>query len=89
MGDIDVVRICEIPNLLGYATSKAAGNIIMAKYAAELKSEGVKTLSLSPGWVDTETGKQSICMMIVMGECMLTICVYSENGHWFARLGSL
>ncbi|KAK4888087.1 hypothetical protein LTR27_012970 [Elasticomyces elasticus] len=58
-GVVDVSRICEVPNLLGYCTSKAAGNIVMAKYHAELKSEGIKTLSLSPGWVDTDSGRPS------------------------------
>lgn len=32
---------------------------MMAKYAVELKSEGVKTLSLSPGWVETDAGMSS------------------------------
>ena len=36
--------------MVGYAVSKSAGNIVMAKYAAELKGEGIKTLALSPGW---------------------------------------
>lgn len=46
-----------MPNLLGYAFSKTAGNILMAKYAAELKSQGIHTLSLSPGWVATDAGE--------------------------------
>ena len=29
----------------------------MAKFAVELKAEGIKTLSLSPGWVETDAGK--------------------------------
>ena len=49
-----------MPILLGYCTSKAAGNIIMAKYSAELKGEGIKTLSLSPGWVDIASGTQTM-----------------------------
>ena len=59
IGDINVTRVCELPNLLGYSVSKASGNIMMAKYAAELKHEGIKTLSLSPGWVATDTGRSS------------------------------
>lgn len=57
MGDIDVIRVCEIPPMLGYSVSKAAGNIIISKYSAELKSEGIKTLALSPGWVATDSGE--------------------------------
>jgi NAD(P)-dependent dehydrogenase (short-subunit alcohol dehydrogenase family) len=53
----DVSRVAGIPNLLGYCVSKAAGNVIMAKYHAELSVEGIKTLSLSPGWVDTDSGR--------------------------------
>jgi NAD(P)-dependent dehydrogenase (short-subunit alcohol dehydrogenase family) len=56
IGDIAVTRVCEMPGLLGYSVSKAGGNIMMAKYAAELKGEGITTLSLSPGWVSTDAG---------------------------------
>ena len=48
--DIPIIRTCEIPIMMGYAVSKGAGNIVMAKYAAELKGEGIKTLAMSPGW---------------------------------------
>lgn len=48
--DIPLIRTCEVPYLMGYAVSKSAGNVVMAKYAAELKGEGIKTLALSPGW---------------------------------------
>lgn len=57
MGDINVVRIGEIAPQLGYAVSKAAGNIAMAKYAAALKGEGINTLSISPGWVASDAGE--------------------------------
>ena len=56
-GDVNLNRICETPSFLGYSVSKAAGNMMMAKYAAELKHEGIKTLSLSPGWVATDAGE--------------------------------
>ncbi|KAK4071032.1 uncharacterized protein Triagg1_6399 [Trichoderma aggressivum f. europaeum] len=57
IGDIPTTRFTELPNLLGYAVSKSAGNIIMAKYAVELKAKGIKTLSLSPGWVETDAAQ--------------------------------
>ncbi|RFU81263.1 hypothetical protein TARUN_918 [Trichoderma arundinaceum] len=56
-GDIEVTRISELSNTVGYSVSKAAGGIVMAKYAAELKGEGIVTLSLSPGWVETDAAK--------------------------------
>ncbi|PTB70210.1 NAD(P)-binding protein [Trichoderma citrinoviride] len=58
IGDIPTTRATELPNLLGYAVSKAAGNIVMAKYAVELKPKGILTLSLSPGWVETDASRE-------------------------------
>ncbi|KAL6857370.1 NAD(P)-binding protein [Trichoderma novae-zelandiae] len=60
MGDIDVTRATGVPSMLGYAISKAAGNIVMAKYAAELKAKGILTLSLSPGWVETDAAREGL-----------------------------
>lgn len=54
--DIELTRVSEIPSAMGYAVSKAAGSMVMTKYAAELKSEGIRTLSISPGWVETDAG---------------------------------
>lgn len=56
VGDIEFTRTTEMPTMLGYCISKAAGNMLMAKYAVELKAEGFSTLSLSPGWVSTDAG---------------------------------
>ncbi|KAL7948100.1 NAD(P)-binding protein [Trichoderma barbatum] len=57
IGDIPTTRATELPSLLGYAVSKSAGNIVMAKYAVELKAKGISTLSLSPGWVETDAAR--------------------------------
>lgn len=43
-----------IPNSVPYAASKAAGNLVIAKFAAELKGEGMVLLSVAPGGVATE-----------------------------------
>lgn len=54
MADIDVVIAGPgIPFQVTYTMMKAALNMIVAKYAAELKSEDIKLLALSPGVVNT------------------------------------
>jgi NAD(P)-dependent dehydrogenase (short-subunit alcohol dehydrogenase family) len=54
LADVDVTINSENPMSVVYSTSKAALNMIVAKYAAELKSEGVILLALSPGVVNTK-----------------------------------
>ena len=43
-------------NLVGYSVAKAGMNMVMTKLGVELAAEGIKTLSMSPGWVDTDAG---------------------------------
>ncbi|KAM0254686.1 hypothetical protein ACHAQJ_006536 [Trichoderma viride] len=57
-GDIEVNRVGEMTNAVGYSTSKAAGGVVMAKYAGELKRDGILALSISPGHVDTDSAKE-------------------------------
>ncbi|OQO06960.1 hypothetical protein B0A48_07526 [Cryoendolithus antarcticus] len=52
-GDIDMTRYSRLAAQIGYSASKAGGNVVMAKYAGELFDSGIKTLSISPGWVET------------------------------------
>lgn len=60
MADLETTLVAGIPSALGYSVSKAAMNMAMAKYAAELAPEGILTLSLSPGWVGTEAGTSNL-----------------------------
>ena len=52
MADIDLVNQCDIDVGPIYAASKAALNIIVAKFNAEYKKDGVLFLSISPGLVE-------------------------------------
>ncbi|CAI6330934.1 unnamed protein product [Periconia digitata] len=45
----------QLSNSVPYSTSKAGGNIVIAKFAAELRGEGFLFLSIAPGGVATET----------------------------------
>ncbi|KAH8674807.1 hypothetical protein BGZ60DRAFT_514133 [Tricladium varicosporioides] len=51
--DRDMVEASTISFSVTYSAIKAALNIVVAKYAAELKPEGITLLALSPGLVDT------------------------------------
>jgi NAD(P)-dependent dehydrogenase (short-subunit alcohol dehydrogenase family) len=56
-GDVEFTRVTGISTLLGYSVSKAGMNIVMTKFGVELAQHGIKTLSLSPGWVNTDAGQ--------------------------------
>lgn len=57
MADLDFVLKTEIQFAASYAMSKSALNAMVAKYAVQYKSEGIKFLALSPGWVATRSGE--------------------------------
>jgi NAD(P)-dependent dehydrogenase (short-subunit alcohol dehydrogenase family) len=54
VADIDLIHKTELAIGAPYAASKAAANVVVAKYAAALKEEGILFLSMSPGYVSTE-----------------------------------
>jgi NAD(P)-dependent dehydrogenase (short-subunit alcohol dehydrogenase family) len=56
-GDVEFTRVTGITSVLGYSVSKAGMNVVMTKFGAELAQDGIKTLSLSPGWVNTDAGQ--------------------------------
>ena len=55
VADIPETIETRIANSVPYAASKAGGNIVIAKFAAELRDEGFVFLSVAPGGVATET----------------------------------
>jgi NAD(P)-dependent dehydrogenase (short-subunit alcohol dehydrogenase family) len=62
--DIEFTRTAEIPFHIPYSISKVAIGMLVAKYAVELKSEGIMTLSMAPGWVDTQERPCRCCFSI-------------------------
>ncbi|PLN76086.1 putative short chain dehydrogenase [Aspergillus taichungensis] len=52
MADLDFINNCEVDIAGLYAASKAALNVIVAKFNAQYKKDGVLFLSISPGLVD-------------------------------------
>lgn len=56
MADVDMIKKAGISYAVAYSAAKAALNVVVAKYAAELAPDSIKVLALSPGWVDTYEG---------------------------------
>ncbi|KAH7341175.1 hypothetical protein BKA66DRAFT_517387 [Pyrenochaeta sp. MPI-SDFR-AT-0127] len=56
-GDIEFTRITGLSTLLGYSISKAGMNMVTTKFGIELVQDGIKTLSMSPGWVNTDAAQ--------------------------------
>ena len=54
LADVDIGRSTGIAFSVAYSVAKAGTNIVVSKYAEELRPKGIKVLSMSPGWVDTE-----------------------------------
>ena len=50
--DLDFINKLEVENSSLYAASKAALNVIVAKFSAQYKKEGVLFTSVSPGVVE-------------------------------------
>lgn len=56
MADTDLVLKEDISATVIYGSMKAATNMVVAKYAVELRGEGIIVLALSPGVVNTHEG---------------------------------
>jgi NAD(P)-dependent dehydrogenase (short-subunit alcohol dehydrogenase family) len=68
----EVILQGDIPTSVVYSAMKAALNVVIAKYAAELRPEGIKFLSLSPGAVETNGAPRkstSIRPFVVVDPC--------------------
>jgi len=57
MADLDLVNQFSVGMAAPYSISKAAVNLLIAKYNAAYASQGILFMSISPGLVDTNEGK--------------------------------
>lgn len=55
MADEDLILGTEIAAAVPYSLSKGAVNVVVTKYAAQYKQDGIVFSAISPGWVDTAT----------------------------------
>ncbi|KAK9313388.1 hypothetical protein V1522DRAFT_410856 [Lipomyces starkeyi] len=58
MADMDLIVKTDFAHALPLCATKAALNVLVAKFAVELKGKGIKVLAISPGWVDTIEGSK-------------------------------
>lgn len=63
-GDLDFINKLEVENSSLYAASKAALNVIVAKFNAQYKQDGVLFVSMSPGVVDVGHFDNGMCSHI-------------------------
>lgn len=63
---LDLINTYEIDNAALYAASKAALNIVVAKFHAQYKKEGILFLSISPGIVDVGHGADGMLNVIFL-----------------------
>lgn len=61
LADLDLTNKFELDNGSLYAASKAALNIIIAKFSAQYKDEGILFVSVSPGVVDVGRNDNGMC----------------------------
>ena len=62
--DMELTKVAGVPMQVDYVVGKAALNVLVAKYAVELKPEGIKVLAMSPGWVDTYEGEREFLQLL-------------------------
>lgn len=68
VADLELLHITGHDFGAPYAASKAAANVVVAKYGSALKGEGILFLSVSPGYVLTEANIDGKCQTLVLME---------------------
>jgi NAD(P)-dependent dehydrogenase (short-subunit alcohol dehydrogenase family) len=79
LGDLEFTLKTGLPSNAPYSVSKAAVNMVNVKYANELREDGFLFLALSPGFVDTSTGKRKF-----IWKCLLIFAVVQTTDCYLA-----
>lgn len=58
LADNTMAHAAQFADAVPYSISKAAVNLLVMRFAVELKPEGITLLALSPGFVDTRTDEE-------------------------------
>ena len=69
LADLDLTNECDVDIGALYASSKAAMNVIVAKFNAQYKKDGVLFLSISPGVVDVGRYEECTCPFLFFHNC--------------------
>ncbi|KAF3923877.1 hypothetical protein ABW21_db0208745 [Orbilia brochopaga] len=62
IADVDAILQWDMTSNIPYAASKAAMNVLVAKYAIQLKEDGITMVSISPGLVQTSHEESMVQM---------------------------
>lgn len=82
VADLDLTNDVEVDIGSLYGASKAAMNLIVAKFSVQYKKDGVLFMGISPGLVETGHYVDGMCFPIdnfLVGELLL-ICDDSQSG---------
>lgn len=79
--DLDFINNFDIENSALYSASKAALNVIVAKFSAQYKKDGVLVFSMSPGVVEVgHFGDRTLTLSSRLKHLdMLLMCTHSDS----------
>lgn len=88
MGDLDFTNELDMDMAVPYSISKAALNMVMSKFAATYKKDGILFMSISPGAVDSEDDGRGTNAPVVDVEGALSQSLYPvrpwhKDGEYF------
>ena len=76
-----------------YGISKAALNMLMRRISAKLASKNITTITISPGWVQTDTGGTEATLTVAESVNLMCKVIHSvslqDSGSFYAETGEI